>query len=55
MNVIEMLVFIVYFLFMLGIGVYFFVRSKDAGEKDYFLGGRNMVPGCPPCPRARRI
>ena len=32
MNVIEMLVFIVYFLFMLGIGVYFFVRSKDAGE-----------------------
>ena len=42
MNVIEMLVFIAYFLFMLGIGVYFFLRSKDAGEKDYFLGGRNM-------------
>ena len=27
---------------MLGIGLYFFVRSKNAGEKDFFLGGRNM-------------
>ena len=42
MNVVEMLVFVAYFLFMLGIGVFFFLKSKDAGEKDYFLGGRNM-------------
>ena len=27
---------------MLGIGIYFFVKSKNAGEKDYFLGGRKM-------------
>lgn len=31
-----------YLLFMLGIGVYFFVRGKGEGEKDYFLGGRKM-------------
>ena len=42
MNYTELLVFIAYFLFMLGIGLYFFVKSKGAGEKDYFLGGRNM-------------
>lgn len=34
--------FILYLVFMLGIGIWFFVRSKDAGEKDYFLGGREM-------------
>ncbi|MBQ0146557.1 MAG: sodium/proline symporter [Lachnospiraceae bacterium] len=38
----ESVVFIIYLIFMLGIGVYFFVKSKGAGEKDYFLGGRQM-------------
>ena len=42
MNYTELAVFAAYFLFMLGIGVFFFLRSKDAGEKDYFLGGRQM-------------
>ena len=42
MNYTELIVFVLYFVFMLGIGLYFFFRSKDAGEKDYFLGGRNM-------------
>lgn len=42
MNYTELFVFIVYFLFMLGIGIYFFAKSKDSGEKDYFLGGRQM-------------
>jgi len=40
----EMIVFIVYLIFMLGIGVYFFLRSKGGGDKGYFLGGRNMGP-----------
>ena len=40
----EMIVFIVYFLFMLAIGLVFFFRSKGGGEKDYFLGGRQMGP-----------
>jgi len=40
----EAIVFIVYLLFMIGIGLYFFVRSKNAGEKEYFLGGRQMGP-----------
>ncbi len=43
MNV-ELIVFIIYLAFMLGIGVWFFVRSKDGGEKSYFLGGRQMGP-----------
>ena len=42
MNYSELIVFIIYLLFMLGIGVFFFFRSKDSGEKDYFLGGRQM-------------
>jgi len=40
----EFIVFILYFIFMIGIGVYFFIRSKNGGEKEYFLGGRNMGP-----------
>ena len=40
----ETIVFLVYLLFMVGIGVYFFVRSKNSGDKEYFLGGRQMGP-----------
>ena len=42
MNTTELVVFIIYLVFMIGIGVFFFLRSKDANEKDYFLGGRKM-------------
>ena len=42
MNNTEMIVFIVYLAFMLGIGLYFFFKSKGGGEKEYFLGGRQM-------------
>ncbi|MBR0538265.1 MAG: sodium:proline symporter, partial [Clostridia bacterium] len=42
MNLSELIVFIIYLLFMLGVGVYFFVKTKDGGEKTYFLGGRKM-------------
>ena len=42
MNTAELVVFIIYLVFMIGIGVYFFLRSKGANEKDYFLGGRKM-------------
>lgn len=38
----ESIVFVVYLLFMLSIGVYFFVKTKSGGEKTYFLGGRQM-------------
>ena len=40
----ESLVFVVYLLFMLTIGVYFFVKNRSGGEKSYFLGGRKMGP-----------
>ena len=40
----ELIIFVLYLLFMLGIGVYFFLRSKEGGEKGYFLGGREMGP-----------
>jgi len=38
----EVLVFIIYIVFMLAIGIYFFFKGKDQGEKGYFLGGRQM-------------
>ncbi len=40
----EIIVFILYLIFMIGIGVYFFLKSKNTGEKGYFLGGRAMGP-----------
>ena len=44
MRISEVIVFVIYLLFMIGIGVYFFVKSKNVGEKGYFLGGREMGP-----------
>ena len=42
---VESIVFIVYLLFMIGIGVRFFLKSRaGGGEKEYFLGGREMGP-----------
>ena len=38
----EVAVFIIYLIAMVGIGVYFFFKDKDAGEKTYFLGNRKM-------------
>ena len=38
----EVIVFILYLMAMIGIGVYFFIKTKKGGEKDYFLGGRKM-------------
>ena len=41
----KLAAFILYFVAMLGIGIYFFIKSKnESGEKDYFLGGRSMGP-----------
>ncbi len=40
----EIIAFVLYFVAMLAIGVWFFVRTKDNGEKEYFLGGRAMGP-----------
>ncbi len=41
----ESIVFIIYLLFMIGIGVRFFLKSRSGGgEKEYFLGGREMGP-----------
>lgn len=42
MKISEIIVFVIYLLFMLGIGFYFFFKSKDGSEKTYFLGGRQM-------------
>lgn len=44
MNVTEIAVFVIYLIFMLSIGVYFFIKSRNGGEKTYFLGGRKMGP-----------
>ena len=44
MNFIEVAVFVLYLVFMLGIGVWFFLKEKNGDEKSYFLGGRAMGP-----------
>ena len=43
MNTYELVAFILYFILVIGIGLYFFLKSrKGGGEKEYFLGGRKM-------------
>ena len=40
----QLVAFIGYFALILGVGLFFFFRSKGGGEKEYFLGGRAMGP-----------
>ena len=40
----DIFAFVLYFVAMISIGLFFFIRSKVATEKDYFLGGRAMGP-----------
>lgn len=42
----EIFAFVLYFVLVLGIGLFFFVRTRKDGdsEKQYFLGGRQMGP-----------
>ena len=44
MNIQEVSVFIIYLIFMLSIGVWFFFRDRTQTEKGYFLGDRKMGP-----------
>ena len=40
----EITVFFIYLLCMLSIGIYFFIKDRNGGEKTYFLGDRKMGP-----------
>lgn len=42
-HVVDLSIFIIYLLFMLGIGAYFL--SKNKSKEDYFVGGRSMSAG----------
>ena len=42
MKISEIVDFVVYLAFMLGIGVYFFIKDRNGGEKTFFLGDRKM-------------
>lgn len=44
MRISEIIVFMIYLVFMIGIGVYFFLKNKNGGEATYFLGDRKMGP-----------
>jgi sodium/proline symporter len=45
MSSVETVIFVIYLVFMLAIGVYFFIKTKtNEGEKSYFLGDRQMGP-----------
>ncbi|MGN0429805.1 MAG: sodium/proline symporter PutP [Acetatifactor sp.] len=43
-SVLEIAAFVVYLLLVLAVGIYFFIKGskKEGGDKDYFLGGRDM-------------
>lgn len=43
MNIYEVAVFVIYIVVMMGFGVYFFRKSKG-GEKEYYLGSRELGP-----------
>jgi SSS family solute:Na+ symporter len=40
MNIIDIIIFIIYFALMLGVGVYFFRKNKNID--DYYVGGRSL-------------
>ncbi len=40
----DIFAFVLYFVAMIAIGIFFFIKSRDVSEKDYFLGGRAMGP-----------
>ena len=42
MNFSELVMFGAYLVFMVGVGVATFLRTRGGGEKEYFLGGRKM-------------
>jgi len=44
MHVSETVVFIIYLICMMAIGIYFYRKNKNGSEEDYFLGGRKMGP-----------
>ncbi len=44
MNIGQVSAFVIYFLVVLAIGVYFFLKEKGGDDKQYFLGGRAMGP-----------
>ena len=44
MEIGRLIAFILYFVVVLAIGIWFFLRSKAGGDKEYFLGGRAMGP-----------
>ena len=42
-HIIDLIIFIGYLVFMLGVGVYFLNKNKS--QEDYYVGGRNMSAG----------
>lgn len=53
MNFSEVIVFVIYLLFMLGIGVYFFLKSKGGGKRPTSSAAARWARGLRPCPPAR--
>ena len=43
-SIVEAVVFVLYLCCMVGIGIYFFIKTRNGGEKTYFLGDRKMSP-----------
>ena len=53
MNLSEAIVFLIYLVYMLGIGIYFFFKNRNGGDKTYFLGAARWGRGSRRCLPAR--
>ena len=40
----EMFTFLLYFVALMGVAIYFYIKDKQRSQEDYFLGGRSMGP-----------
>lgn len=40
----EMLTFVLYFVALMGVAIYFYVKKSQNSQEDFFLGGRHMGP-----------
>ena len=40
----EILTFILYFVALIGVVAYFYIKQKQRNQEDFFLGGRHLGP-----------
>ena len=47
----EIIVFLAYFIILLGVALIFYFNGSNKNSEDFFLGGRRCLLRPPTCPR----